>query len=110
MLAMTASRVEPGHADAVAFFDDLDARADRGDTADGLMTRDERQLGLQRPVAGRGMKVGVAHAAGLGLDQDLAGAGCRDIDLPDHQRLAEMLDERGLHLICHGLFLLFVCL
>ena len=71
---MTARRVEPGHADAVAFFDDRDARADGGDKSDGLMTRNERQLGLQRPVAMRGMKIGVAHAAGLGLDQDLARA------------------------------------
>ena len=109
MLAMTAGRVEPWHADAVALFDDRDAGADRGDAADGLMTRNERQLGLQRPVAGRGMKVGVAHAAGLGLDQDLARAGRRDIDLHAHQRLAELLDERSLHLLGHGSFLLLVC-
>ena len=75
ILAMTASRVEPGHADPVALLDDRDAGADRGDEADGLMARNERQLGLQRPVAGRGMEIGVADAAGLGLDQDLAGAG-----------------------------------
>jgi hypothetical protein len=63
------------------------------------MTRREGKLGLQRPIAGRGVKVGVAHAAGLGLDQDLARAGCRDINLHEHQRLAEMLDERSLHFL-----------
>ena len=81
MLAVAAGRIEPGHADAVALFDDRDAGADRGDAADGLMTRNERELGLERPVAGRGMKVGVAHTAGLGLDQYLAGAGRRDVTL-----------------------------
>src|ERR1700691_6220202 len=110
MLAVTAGRVEPGHADAVALFDNRDARADRGDTPNGLVTRYEGKLGLKRPVAGRGMKVGVAHAAGLGLDQDLPRARYRDINLHAHQWFAEMFDERSLHPSCHGLFLLFVCL
>ena len=32
--------------DAVTLFDNLDACANRGDTADGLMTRRKRELGL----------------------------------------------------------------
>ena len=82
ILAMAAGRVEPRHADAVAFLDDRDARADRGDAADGLVAGDERQLRLQRPVAGRGVKVGVADAAGLGLDQDLARARASGCPIP----------------------------
>src|SRR5580692_438674 len=39
MFTVTARRVEPRHADSVALFDNLDARANRGDPTDGLMTR-----------------------------------------------------------------------
>src|SRR5271154_3537703 len=94
--------LEPGNADAVAFLDNRDARTDRGNTADSLVTRDERELWLQRPIAGRGMKVGVAHATSFGLDQDLALARRRYINLHGNQRLAEMLDEGSLHLLCHS--------
>ena len=58
-------------------------------------------VGLHRPVAARGMEIGVADAAGLGLDQNLAGLGRGDVPFLKHQRLAELLDNRGLHLTCH---------
>jgi hypothetical protein len=47
------------------------------------------------------MKIGVADATGLGLDQDLAGCGGGDVPLPEHQGLSELLDDRGLHLDGH---------
>jgi hypothetical protein len=56
------------------------------------------------------VKVGVAHTAGLGLYQYLAGARCRDVNLHEHQRFAETLDERGLHFFRHNFRLLFVLL
>jgi hypothetical protein len=72
MFAVTAGRVEPRYSDPVAFSNNLDTGPDRGNAADGLMTGNERQLWLQRPIACRRMEIRVAHAAGLGLDQDLA--------------------------------------
>src|ERR1700730_5811471 len=69
MLAVTAGRMEPGHADPIAFPDDLDAGAHRCNAADGFVARDERTFWLERPVAGRSMEVGVTHPASLGLDQ-----------------------------------------
>jgi len=48
MLAMAAGRVEPRHADPIAFLDALDAGADPDHPADGLVARDEWQLRLQR--------------------------------------------------------------
>ena len=110
MFAVTAGRVEPGHADAVALFDNLDAGADRGDTADGLMTRGEWELGLQRPVAGRGVKVGVAHTTGLGLDQDLARTGCRDINLLNTSGLPKCSTNAACIFFAMVCLLLFVCL
>jgi hypothetical protein len=47
------------------------------------------------------VQIGVAHAAGLGLDQDLARTGRRDVDFFENQRLAERFDDRGLHLTSH---------
>jgi hypothetical protein len=79
MFAVNARRVEPWHADAVALFDNLDPRANCDDAADGLMTRSEWELGLRRPVAGRCVKVRVAHTTRLGLNKDLTSAGFRDI-------------------------------
>jgi hypothetical protein len=72
ILAVATGRVEPGHPDAVALLDDRHPRSRGDDPSDALMARNERERGLERPVAARGMKIGVAHAAGLGLDQDLA--------------------------------------
>jgi hypothetical protein len=74
MLAMTAGRIEPWHSDPVAFLDDLDTCPDRSNATDRFVTRNERKLRLQWPIARRGMEVGVTYAAGFGLDQDLARA------------------------------------
>jgi hypothetical protein len=48
------------------------------------------------------MQIGVANAAGFGLHQDLAGAGAGDLELPHHQRFAELLDDGGMHCVSHG--------
>ena len=102
MLAMAAGRVEPRHADSVALLDDRDAGAERDDAADRLVAGDERDFGLQGPVAGRGVEIGVADAAGFGLDQNLTGAGGRNVQLAEHQGLAELFDDGGVH--CAGHF------
>ena len=75
MPAVAARRIEPRDADAVAFLDVRNAGADGGDMADALMARDEGRLGLDRPIAVRGVQVGVADAARRDLDEDLASLG-----------------------------------
>ena len=98
---MAAGRVEPRHADSVALLDDRDARAQRDDTTDRFVAGNEREFGLEGPVAVGGVEIGVADAAGFGLDQDLAGTGRRNVQLLEHQRLAELFDDGGVHFACH---------
>ena len=107
MLAVAAGRVEPRHADAVALFDDRDACAERDDAADRFVARDERDFGLEGPVAGRGVEIGVADPAGFGLDENLTGAGGRNIDLAEHKGFAELFDDGGVH--CAGHFSISKC-
>ena len=45
----------------------------------------------------------MADAAGLGLDQDLARTGRGDVELLEHQRLAELLDLRNPHFARHAI-------
>jgi len=99
VVALTTSGIEPRHADAVALFNDSYARADRGHTTDGFMTWDERQRGFYRPVAISGVEIRVADPAGFGFDQDLPWAGRRYIAFLERQRLAELLDNRGVHFV-----------
>ena len=57
------------------------------------MARDERRGRLDRPVAVRGVDVGVAETGGLDLDPDLAGLEREPLDLLDDERGAERLDD-----------------
>ena len=99
---MSTRRVEPGHPDPVALLHDRHTRPDRTNQADALMARNERERGLRRPVSMRGMEVGVAYTAGLGLDQDLTHPGRGDIPFAKHQGFSELLDDCGVHLAGHG--------
>jgi hypothetical protein len=62
MLAATARGVQPRHADAISFLDALDVGADGRDIANALVPGNERQRGLDRPVALGCVQVGVTHA------------------------------------------------
>jgi hypothetical protein len=95
---MTTRRIEPGHADPVALLHDRHARSNGDYQPDGLVAGNERKRGLHWPVAVRGMEIGVANAAGLGLHQDLARPGRGNVQLLKHQGLSELLDNRGVHL------------
>jgi hypothetical protein len=53
--AMSASRVQPRHANAISLFYDGHAGTDCGDGPDALMPRYEWWVGLYRPVAIGGM-------------------------------------------------------
>jgi hypothetical protein len=48
------------------------------------MARNEREFGLYRPVAVPGMNIGVAHATGLSLDQNLPWARRRNVQFLKH--------------------------
>jgi len=45
------------------------------------MAGDERQGGFERPIATRGMKIGVAYATVIGLYEDLAQSRSRELTL-----------------------------
>jgi len=109
VLAVAAGAVEPGDAHALAFLDRRDARAEGRHDADAFMPRREWQPGLQQPVFIGGVQVGMADAAGLGLHQDLAPTRCGDVEFPEDERLAELLDDDGVHLECHEGYLAGSC-
>src|SRR5207342_2479983 len=94
VFAVTAGRMQPRNADAVAFLDVADARADRDHVAHALVTGDEGRRWLHRPVALGRVQVGVAHAARFDLYQHVAGPGPRHGDFLDHQGLAECTHHR----------------
>jgi hypothetical protein len=50
----------------------------------------------------RGVQIGPAHAAGLGLDEDLAATDGGDVELADGKRLAEVLDDGSAHAAARG--------
>ncbi len=100
ILAVAAGRVEPGHAHTVAFFYDGDAGAHRSDNPDRLMAWNEGWGGLERPIAVRRMDVCMADTAGFSLDDDLTRPRSGHVPLAQHQRLAELFDDRRVHRLC----------
>jgi len=80
---MTACRVQPGHADPVALLHCGYAPAHGRDSTDAFMTRNEGRLGLDRPVAIRGMQVCMTDTARFDLHEDLASSNLGDWHLLD---------------------------
>jgi hypothetical protein len=80
--------------DVVAWRDERDVRPDLLDHARTLVAEHTRRI-AGRVGAGRGVEVGVAHAAGLEPDKRLAGPRLRELDLLDGKRLPELLQHRG---------------
>ena len=64
---------------------------------DALVSRHERRRRLDRPVAVRGVDVGVAESGRLDVDDDLARARCRDRPLLDDQWEAELVHDCCFH-------------
>jgi hypothetical protein len=89
--------MQPWNADSIALFDYRDACTDRGHAADALMSRDERQLGLHRPITVRRVDICMAHSAKLRLHENFADTWVRDIPFPQNQRPFELLDHRDVH-------------
>src|SRR5262249_9159316 len=88
--AMSAGRMQPWHADAIAFLDSAHAGTNRRDAADAFMSGYEGRRGLDRPVAIRRVQVCVADTRSFDLDQDLARTDVRHWNLIDQQRLLEL--------------------
>ncbi|MCY1240223.1 hypothetical protein D9M72_530600 [compost metagenome] len=101
VLAIAAGAVEPGHADAVAFFHAGHAAAHGGNKAHAFVAGDEGQGGFDRPVAVGGVQVGMADARGFDLYLDLAGAGLGNRNFVDRERRAEFTHHRGFHRCRH---------
>lgn len=102
---MAAGGVQPGHADAVAFLDPGNAGADLGDIPDTFMAGDERERGLDRPVAIGRMQVGMANAGSHDPHENLAGRDFRHIDFLNDQGLAEGMDNGRFHFFRHDALL-----
>jgi hypothetical protein len=102
VLAVPTRRRQPGHPDPVALLYNGHARSYGGDQTDAFMARNERECGPHRPVAMGRVKVGVADAAGFGVDQNLAWLGRGDVPFQKRQRFSELLDNCGVHLERHG--------
>src|SRR6266540_4183649 len=64
---------------------------------DPLVAGDEGQVWLDRPVAVRGVDVGVAQAGGLDPDDDLTRARLGFGYVLDQQRFGEVVDDGGFH-------------
>ena len=73
------------------------ARADALDDAHALVPGDERQRRLDRPLAARGVDVGVAETGCLDADEHLLGAGLGYRDVLDLERSRVVVDDGGLH-------------
>jgi hypothetical protein len=88
---------EPGEGDTLADRDRQVSFSGGLDDADSLVTGDQEVLGLDRPLAARGVDVGVAQPAGLDAHQDLARARFGDREVTDLEGRAECGDDCSLH-------------
>jgi hypothetical protein len=94
-LAPAARGLHPGDADAVADLACRHARADGQDLADGLVT--ERPREGAGDFAARLVDVGVAHAAGADLDEDLVWPGLGRRHVLEHPGAVDRWDDGGFH-------------
>ena len=101
VFAVATSRVKPRHADPVTFLHHRHAGPDRDHPPDALVARNERQRCLDGKIATHRVQVGVTHAAGFGLDQNLAHARCWHHPFAQRQRLAKLFDSSDLHSAGH---------
>jgi len=94
--ADAAGPAEPGHADAFAYGECDNIRADCGDPADDFMAWDDGQL---RPwqLAVDDMQVGAADPARGNLDQHLAAAGGRRLPLAHDEGKTRPVQHHGSH-------------
>jgi len=97
--------MQPGNADAVAFFEMLYPRAKRRNYAGALVTGNERRRWLNGPITVGGVQVRVANSACFDLDEGLTFLGFRDCQFIDDQRLPKLMNHRSFHLLWHAFFL-----
>ena len=96
--AVPTGEAEPRDGDPIALGDLLaGVGPERLDDPHALVTRNQRQRRLDRPIAVRGVNVRVAEPAGLDSNEDLAVTRLRPGDVLDAQRLGEVTNDGGLH-------------
>src|SRR5262245_6665899 len=95
-LTGAAGEAQPGHADALADPEAVDAVAERGHRADDLMAGDERQL---RPAQFTidDVEVRAAHAAGADLDQQLSSGRIAQRQRAPFERMAGGAEHHRIH-------------
>jgi hypothetical protein len=92
--------MHPRNSDAIPNFQLFDGRAFFHNAACDLMPEDQRFLGDRndlRPIAAGNVKIRMAHAASLHLDQHVMRVGLGPSDLFDSQWLFEFVQDGGLH-------------
>src|SRR5262249_28069258 len=87
--------LDDAHHDMVAFEYGAHGASDAGDDTRGLVAEHH---GHGRAGPTQLVQLGVADATGEKLDFDLRGAWIRQVDIVDHQRLAELHVDGGLRL------------
>jgi len=87
---------EPGNSDALSAREICDAFAQRIDTTDDLMARDQRQSGGWK-IAAHDMQIRAANAAGFHPHPDLAGARDRIGPLFEFEATACLMKHHRVH-------------
>src|SRR5207302_8538551 len=102
-VAAPAAGGDVARADVIADLHRLDAGSDLLHDPGRLVTKHHRQR--MRIVAGDDVQVAVADAVGLPAHQHLVRAGIEHLDVLDHERLLDLVQDRGRRLRRHGCLL-----
>jgi hypothetical protein len=95
---MAAGAVQPWYAHPVAFLNAvLRTASDRDNHARSFMARDERWFRLYGPISFDRVKIGVTHATGFNLYQNLAGYRLGHGQLLDLQRFTKSSNNSSFH-------------
>ena len=90
--------MQPRNADPIALLDAADGTADADDRTHAFMAGDERRFRFNRPIAVRGVEVGVANPGRRDANDDLVLVRLRNRYFLDYERLAELAHEAGYQL------------
>src|SRR5580693_3832391 len=97
IIAMSASAVQPGDSDAVAFLQVRNSCPESCDDSCSFVARNERHPWLDWPIAVHRMQIGVTYASRKYLYQCLPWPRRWDGNLSHHQRLAKFFDNGCFH-------------
>jgi len=98
--ALATGPVDPRQADTVADLEPLNSTAFLNHTASDFMPEDERHFRNRCelwPVSIRDMQIGMANAAGIHLNEEVACIGLRSGNILKRKRFLELAQDRGFH-------------